>query len=149
MAASVSRPSPQPERFGRLWWLPANGEGNGLSDTAWAPMAVVDAAMVSALLAELRAADVPAYAALLRERPPRPQPPRPPRPRWPPRLRRSRRETQIRHEQRYHVWVGTSAYSRAEETLRVKLPGLLSQHSAGSGSARAGGGRAEGPSDSA
>ena len=108
MSASAARPLHQPQRFGRLWWLPSNGEGNGLSDTAWAPIADVDAAIVPALLGELRAVAVPAYAAPVTGPIPR-----------------SRRRHKITAEQRYHLWVGTSAYSRAEETLRVALPALL------------------------
>jgi hypothetical protein len=38
MSASITRLLHQPERFGRLWWLPSGGEGNGLSDAAWAPI---------------------------------------------------------------------------------------------------------------
>jgi hypothetical protein len=101
VSASASRPVHGPERFSRLWWLPARGQGNGLSDQAWAPVADVDAAIVADLLAELRTAGVPAYAAPATGR-----------------RGRSRGRT-------YHVWVGTSAYSRAEDTLRVKLPELV------------------------
>jgi hypothetical protein len=110
MSAPASWSLPQLERFGRLWWLPAGGRGNGLSDTGWAPAADIDADLVTALLAELRAADVPAYAAPVTRRP-LPSAPRAGskgRPRW-------------------RVWVGTSHYSRAEETLRLKLPALLSR----------------------
>jgi hypothetical protein len=107
MAASASRPVHQPERFGRLWWLPSHGTGNGLTDAGWAPVADVDAAIVTPLLAELRAAGVPAHAAPVTRRPGRS------RPRTPP------------GAPRYRLWVGTSAYSRAEELLRVRLPVLL------------------------
>jgi hypothetical protein len=113
VSASASRPLRQPERFGRLWWLPDRGEGNGLDDTAWAPLAVGDIATIRALLAELRAADVPAFAAPLTGRPGG---------------RRTRRQT-LRRERpsadRYQLWVGTSGYGRAEEVLRIKLPALL------------------------
>jgi hypothetical protein len=109
MSVSVSRPHRLPERFGRLWWLPCKGEGNGLSDGAWALIAEVDAAIVPALLAELRAADVPAYAAPVTARP----------------LATSRRRPKVTATQRSRLWVGSSAYGRAEETLRVKLPALL------------------------
>jgi hypothetical protein len=103
MPASTSRPVRQPERFGLLWWLPLGGRGNGLTDAGWAPVADVDGAVVTALLAELQRAGVPAYAAPLTRRP-KPGA-------WP----------------RYQVWVGTSRYSQAEETLRVRLPALLSR----------------------
>lgn len=111
MSASASRPLRQLERFGRLWWLPSNGEGNGLSDTAWAPLADVDAAVIPALLAELRAAGVPAYAAPVARR-----------------LRPARQRSARHGERLYHLWVGTSRYGVAEETLRTKLPVLLRQH---------------------
>ena len=108
MSASASRPLHQPEQFGRLWWLPSRGTGNGLSDAGWAPVADIDVRIVTPLLAELRAAGVPAHAARITGRPSRP------RPRGKP-----------SHEPRYRLWVGTSAYSRAEEVLRIRLPVLL------------------------
>jgi len=120
MSASASRPLRQPERLGLLWWLPPGGQGNGLTDAAWAPVADVDAAIVKALLAELRTAGVPAYAAPVTRRPPA--------------ARRSRQAGQARQTPGttaaglcHHIWVGTSRYSQAEETLRVRLPVLLSQ----------------------
>jgi hypothetical protein len=109
MSASPTRPLHQPERFGRLWWLPCNGQGNGLSDAAWAPIADVDGAVVPSLLAELRADAVPAYAAPISGRP----------------GPRSRRSPKIRTQRRYSLWVGTSAYGRAEETLRLALSASL------------------------
>ncbi len=105
MAASASRPLRQPERFGRLWWLPGDGEGNGLDDTGWAPLAVGDIAVIRALIAELASAGVPAFAAPVTRRPPR----------------RGKRSG----AGRFQLWVGTSRYSRAEDVLRVKLPALL------------------------
>jgi hypothetical protein len=98
MSASASRPLRQPERFGLLWWLPPGGHGNGLTDAAWAPVADVDVAIVRALLAEFRTAGVPAYAAPVTVA-----------------------------GLYYRIWVGTSRYSQAEETLRVRLPVLLSR----------------------
>ena len=107
MTAMAARPLPQPERFGLLWWLPCTGEGNGLSDIAWAPIAEVAARVVPALLAELRAAGVPAFAAV---------------------ATRLRSAGQGAAEPGRHcVWVGTSRYCAAEETLRIKLPALLRQ----------------------
>jgi hypothetical protein len=110
MAASASRPLHQPGRFGRLWWLPAAGLGNGLTDDAWAPVADVDEPVVLAVLAELRAAGVPGYAAPVTDRP-----------------GRSRHRGLPAATRPYHVWVGTSRYSRAEDVLRVRLPVLLGQ----------------------
>lgn len=113
MAASASYLHPELARFGRPWWLPPNGHGNGLDDSAWAPLADVRAAMVDPLLAEFRAAGVPAYAA------PAPTGLRSPATALP---TADRRET-------YRIWVGSSAHSRAEETLRTALPALLRRFS--------------------
>lgn len=108
MSASASKPLHQLEQFGRLWWLPSRGTGNGLSDAGWAPIADIDVRIVTPLLAELRAAGVPAHAAPVRCRP-----------------SRSRPGGQPSDKPRYRLWVGTSAYSRAEEVLRIRLPVLL------------------------
>jgi hypothetical protein len=72
-------------------------------------MADVDADLVPVLLAEFRAAGVPAYAAPVRRGP------------------LSRRRARFPAPRRWHVWVGTSRYGRAEEIMRVKLPALLRQ----------------------
>lgn len=88
MSASVSRPVTQPQRFGRLWWLPSCGISNGIDDDAWAPILEVNADHVTLLLVALREAGVPAYAA-----------------------RRRAAGTS------YQLWVGSSAHGRAEETL--------------------------------
>lgn len=111
MAGAFSRPLHQPQRFGRLWWLPANGEGNGLDDAGWAPIAEVHAALVQPLLAAFRESCVPAYAAPAT-----------------PRTRAARRAAGARRD--WQVYVGTSAYSRAEETLVTVLPGLLERYKA-------------------
>lgn len=111
MSASASRSVHQPERFGRLWWLPSRGTGDGLSDAGWAPVADIDASIVAPLLAELRAAGVPAHAAPVTGRAGRPG--------------RSRPRTEASDAPRCRLSVGTSAYSRAEEVLRTRLPVLL------------------------
>jgi len=82
MAASAQRSVDNPQSFGRLWWLPSRGRGNGLDDASWAPIADVDASIVTPL----------------------------------------RRQPAGRP--RYRLWVGTSAYSQAEDLLRVRLPVL-------------------------
>jgi hypothetical protein len=112
MSASASRPLHQPERFGRLWWLPSRGTGNGLSDAGWAPVADIDARIVTPLLAELRAAGVPAHAAPVTGRRGRSRP---------------RREASAAPLCR--LWVGTSAYGRAEEVLRTRLAALTERAS--------------------
>jgi len=105
MPASVSRPALRAQQFGRLWWLPANGRGNGLDDSAWAQIADVTAGDVKPLLAAFRARRVPAYAAAS------------PRAR----MRRGRRAAA---EPTWRIWVGASAYGRAEQALLVALPSL-------------------------
>jgi hypothetical protein len=109
MSAPASRPMHRPEKFGRLWWLPSDGDGNGLSDTGWAPIADVDADLVPILLAEFRAAGVPAYAAPVSRRP------------------LPRRRARFPVPRRWHVWVGTSCYGKGEEVLRIRLFALLRQ----------------------
>jgi hypothetical protein len=95
--ASISRPVAQPQRFGRLWWLPSGGIGNGIGDDAWAPILEVSADLVEPLLAALRDAGVPGYAAAA--------------------PRRWKRRRRARNEPVYRLWVGSSAHGRAEETL--------------------------------
>jgi hypothetical protein len=63
MTASVSRPAEQTGRWGRLWWLPAGGYGNGLDDDAWVPVLEVSERVVPTVLGVLGEAGVPAYAA--------------------------------------------------------------------------------------
>jgi hypothetical protein len=48
MTVPVSRPVARLGRFGRLWWLPAGGHGNGLDDCAWAPVLQVSGQIVGA-----------------------------------------------------------------------------------------------------
>jgi hypothetical protein len=107
MTAPVSRPAAQPGRFGRLWWLPAGGYGNGLDDQAWAPVLQVSGQVVPQLMSALREAAVPAYAARLRQ----------------PRDRGWQSES-------YQLWVGASAYGRAEAVLLAVMP-RLSREAAG------------------
>jgi hypothetical protein len=92
MSASIARPVTQPQRFGRLWWLPSGGIGNGIDDDAWAPILDVSADLVVPLLAALREAGVPGYAARRRGA-----------------------------ESGYQLWVGSSAHGRAEEALMKAL----------------------------
>jgi hypothetical protein len=99
MQASVSRPVAQPQRSGTLWWLPSGGISNGIGDDAWAPILDVSADLVAPLLAALREAGVPAYAAA---------------------GTRPLGTAPRRHggaEPDYRLWVGSSAHGRAEETL--------------------------------
>ncbi len=95
MSAPASRPFRQTGKFGRLWWLPAGGEGNGLDDAGWAPIADIPAHIAGRLLADLHDAGVPAYTA------------------------------RVTGQRQWRLWVGTSRYGAAEEVLRVRLPALL------------------------
>jgi hypothetical protein len=105
MLASVSRPALRGLQLTRLWWLPAHGHGNGLDDTAWTQIAEVNAGDVGPLLAAFRSRSVPAYAATSPLA----------------RIRRGRRSSA---EPTWRIWVGASAYGRAEQTLLVMLPSL-------------------------
>jgi hypothetical protein len=113
MSASITRLVSQPQRFGRLWWLPPGGLGNGINDDAWAQILQVSADLVSPLLEELRIAGVPAYAARMSSA--------------------SSRRPVSAAASSCRLWVGTSAYARAEETLITVLPSLISrpQHDVG------------------
>jgi hypothetical protein len=107
MTAPVSRPAALLGCFGRLWWLPAGGYGNGLDDQAWAPVLQVSGRVVPQLLCALQEAAVPAYAARLRDA----------------RDRGGQPES-------YQLWVGSSAYGRAEAVLLAVMP-RLSREAAG------------------
>ena len=105
MTGSVERPIANLEVRGRLWWLPAEGFGNGLEDASWAPILDVDARVISALLDALRQVNVPAFAA--------------PSHSVAQRLLRTHGQALS-----YRVWVGASCYSVAETTLLRVMPGL-------------------------
>lgn len=110
MPASISRPPGQAAQLrlgqagplGRLWWLPANGRGNGLDDAAWAQIIEVGADAVAPLLAAFRARGIPAYAA------PAPRSAR-------------RRGLRAPAGPRCWLWAGVSAYGRAEQALLALL----------------------------
>jgi hypothetical protein len=119
MQASVSRPVAQPQRFGRLWWLPSGGISNGIGDDAWAPILDVSADLVTPLLAALREAGVPGYAAAV--------------------ARRNAPRRRAASEPRCRLWVGSSAHGRAEETLIKALGQLRRAAVAGRQPERAGG----------
>lgn len=101
MTAPASRHAVQLGRFGRLWWLPPGGDGNGLEDEAWVPALQVSGQVVPQLLAALREAGVPAYVARAGS----------------PRNRESGPGS-------YHLWVGASGYGRAEAVLLTVMPRL-------------------------
>ncbi len=105
MSASVVRSFEELRRFGRLCWLPAGGRGNGLDDDAWAPVLEISAAAVSSVLAALGSASVPAYAA-------------------PGGWAGPRCSGRDREPGSCQLWVGASAYGRAEAVLLAVMPHL-------------------------
>jgi hypothetical protein len=105
MSPVTSRSVEIRRRFGRLYWLPACGRGNGLDDEAWAPALQISEAAVPQVLAALAAASVPAFAA-----PAHPAGPRP--------------SGLAREPAGSQLWVGASAYGRAEAVLLAIMPHL-------------------------
>jgi hypothetical protein len=97
MPASVSRLVAQSRRFGTLWWLPSGGISNGIEDDAWAPILDVTVDLVEPLLAALREAGAPGYAAAV--------------------TGHTTPQRRAGNEPGYRLWVGCSAHGRAEETL--------------------------------
>jgi|SRR5271169_2032824 hypothetical protein len=108
MTMSVSRPIGRTGRLGRLWWLPAGGQGNGLDDDAWVPILEVSEHVVPTVLEVLGEVGVPAYAAPARSA-----------------LRRLKDRT--RHPEGYRLWVGASAYGEAETALVIVMPYLVQE----------------------
>jgi hypothetical protein len=106
MAVPVTRPAEHARQFGRLWWLPAGGYSNGLDDDSWAPVLEVSDQAVPRVLSVLRDAGVPAYAALARPAGDR---------------LRDRSGRPAGHR----LWVGASAYGRAEATLLAAMPSVV------------------------
>jgi hypothetical protein len=97
---------------GKSWQRLARQRGNGLRDGTWAPVLFVDGRIVTALLMELRRAGIPAYCARVS-------------PGW-----------HIGHRPgTWCLWVGYSAYERAEERLAEVMPLLV--RSLGGGTAAA------------
>jgi hypothetical protein len=108
MTAPVSRPAEQAGQRGRLWWLPIGGYGNGLDDTAWAPVLEISEHVVADVLGTLADAGVPGYAA----------PARPPG---------YRLRDRPRQPRTWRLWVGASAHGRAEEVLVAVMPRLAQE----------------------
>ncbi len=106
MAAPVSRPAEHARQFGRLWWLPAGGCGNGLDDDSWAPVLEVSEQVVPRVLSLLRAAGVPAYAA-------------------PARPAAGQLRDRSGQPAGCQLWVGASAYGRAEAALVAAMPSVV------------------------
>ena len=105
MSASVQRSVEELRRFGCLWCLPVRGRGNGLDDDAWVPVLEISEAAVPSVLAARGSASVPAYAAPGGSAGPR----------------SSGRPCEPGSCQ---LWVGASAYGRAEAVLPAVMPHL-------------------------
>jgi len=106
MVAPVTRPvQVNAGEFARLWWLPADGYGNGLDDTSWVPVLEISERIVPRLLGMLRDAAVPGYAA----------------PAW---LVKDRLRDHSGRDAGWQLWVGASGYGRAEAVLLAVMPSL-------------------------
>ena len=104
MTAAVLR-SINVDSLPRLGWLPAGGQGNDLDDHAWAPVLELCDGDVPAVLAALRAASVPAYAA-------------------PAHIAGAGPHSRGTGDHDWQLWVGTSAYGTAEAVLLTVMPAL-------------------------
>lgn len=104
MTGSVEQPIFDLADRGRWWWLPREGVGNGLDDVGWAPILDIDAAAVADLLMTLRDAGVAAFASPTESV-----------------VQRLRGGGQ--RKVNYRLWVGTSRFGAAEETLVEVLQG--------------------------
>jgi hypothetical protein len=105
MTAPVSIPDEHIGQRGRIWWLPSRGYGNGLDDTAWAPVLEVSPGIVPALFSCLREAGVPAFAA-------------------PARPVAAQLRDNLGCPEAFRLWVGASAYGTAEAALMDVMPRL-------------------------
>jgi hypothetical protein len=116
MSAPISRHAEHSVHPGRLWWLPAGGCGNGLDDTAWAPVLEISEQIVPDVLRALAEARVPGYAA-------------------PAQSPGYRLRDRSRRQETYRLWVGASAHGRAEEVLVTVMPRLAREAARRAGSA--------------
>jgi uncharacterized protein YfiM (DUF2279 family) len=106
MVAPVTRPvQVDAGKFARLWWLPADGYGNGLDDTSWVPLLEISERIVPRLLGVLREAGVAGYAASA----------------W---LAEDRIRDRSGRAAAWQLWVGASGYGRAETVLLAAMPSL-------------------------
>lgn len=93
---------------GPAFWLPPAGWGNRLRDDSWAPLVDVSSEVAANLiLLAFLEAGVPGYAA--RVKPPG----------------RASVRLGYREVHRVRIWVGCSAYGRAETTLMHLVPTLV------------------------
>jgi hypothetical protein len=105
VTSGVSRPLEDASRSGCLWWLPAGGLGNGLNDRAWVPVLELSEQSVPRVLSALFDAGVPAYAALAD-------------------LAAARLRDRSGLPAGWQLWVGASAYGRAETVLVTVMPSV-------------------------
>jgi hypothetical protein len=90
-------------RFGRAFWLPPFGEGNGLDALFWACLAELPRRTVRRALEALRDEDIPGWAAPLKK------------PKVFPRVKDG--------DEPYQLWVATVRYNGAEDVLIRVLNG--------------------------
>jgi len=105
MGESVSGTAEQTGQREHQWQLPPGGYRNGLDDEAWAPALEVRERAVPTVLCALAEADVPAYAV-------------------PASSGASRLNDHTGRPEPYQLWVGASAFGRAETTLARLMPYL-------------------------
>lgn len=69
--SSYEAPLPATDQlqFGRAYWLPPFGHGNGLDALFWTPLAELAGGTVDAVMRALREEDIPAWAAEARRHP--------------------------------------------------------------------------------
>jgi hypothetical protein len=103
---AASKPLLRTGPGGRLWRLPAGGRGNGLDADSWAPVLEISEQVAPRLLSVLRDAGVPAYAA-------------------PARSAAARLRDCSGRPAGCRLWVGASAYARAETALVTAMPSLV------------------------
>jgi hypothetical protein len=106
VTSAVTKPLRYAGQAGRLWWLPAGGRGNGLDDDSWAPILEVSGEVIPQVLGVLRDAGVPAYAAAARSA-------------------AARLRDHSARPAGWQLWVGASAYGRAETALVTAMPSLV------------------------
>ena len=99
---------PRADERGRPFWLPPGGWGNGLEASAWVALAAVAGEhLATLLLADLREAGVPAYAATVHH--PRPGRARPTLP-------------------TVRIWVGADHFGTGEAALLRSLSELTARY---------------------
>ncbi len=109
MAGAVQHEIMDLDHRGRAFWLPPSGWGNGLDDSAWAAVVDVRSEEVArVILAELRRAGVPGYAASVRPC-------------------RSASSDPRSRGRCIRIWLGCTAFGRGEGVVLRVLPQLAAR----------------------